>query len=238
MVAVSHAGWLRRGLWVAVVIALLVLVSLIVFTAAGHLWFRTYSDVVSDAYRRLRLDLRAAGAWGPILSIAAVAAHGILPVPIMPVLLVQVAVFGSPWGAVYAWIGLIAAAYVGYAMARVVGRPLIRRIVPLRYLVQTDRFVRRQGAFGLVLLRVLPFPFDPVSYAAGLAGIHPFTFGWATAIGVIPGVVLTDTVIMGLKHGHRGSIFWVSVMVLLIGGGLALIKARYERMHSRPLNKS
>lgn len=199
---------------------------LIALAVAGLLWFGHFnlSTLWSDTrefYTDTRQAVRAAGPWGPIVSIGLMAVHGVIPIPTTPIALAQAAMFGIFPGVVYTYAGLMAASYVGFYLARFVGRPYVHRWVRPQRLKQLHRWVRRFGITGIIIVRVLPIPLDVVSYVAGLSDVDPGVFGLGTAIGIMPGVAMVYLLVTGLRH--RALLFYtVGGIVVLMGLTVAL----------------
>ena len=82
-------------------------------------------------------------------------------------------------------ISLTAAAMTAFFLSRHFVRVFIRD----RYHVQllgANRALEKEGAWYVILLRVLPVPYSLTNYLLGATSVAPRTFWWATHVGLIP----------------------------------------------------
>ncbi len=100
------------------------------------------------------------------------------------------AVFGLLWGTVI----VSFASTVGATLAFLMSRFLLRDWVERRFgqrLTAIDQGVRREGAFYLFTLRLVPvFPFFLINLLFGLTGMKARTFYWVSQIGMLAGTVV------------------------------------------------
>ncbi len=96
-------------------------------------------------------------------------------------------VFGPAVGPGLALAGAVLAAGLTYPLARgPLGRLVARTAGPER-LTEVARFVQRQGAFGLLTVRMIPlFPFALLNLALALARVPWWSFILTTALGTVP----------------------------------------------------
>jgi uncharacterized membrane protein YdjX (TVP38/TMEM64 family) len=72
-------------------------------------------------------------------------------------------------------------------------RHLVRELVQARYagwLVHADRILEREGAWYVILLRVVPISFSLTNYLLGATRLNGVTYWWATQLGLLPGNVV------------------------------------------------
>jgi pyruvate/2-oxoglutarate dehydrogenase complex dihydrolipoamide dehydrogenase (E3) component/uncharacterized membrane protein YdjX (TVP38/TMEM64 family) len=100
------------------------------------------------------------------------------------------AVFGLLWGTVI----VSFASTVGATLAFLIARFLLRDWVAGRFgprLQAIDAGVRREGAFYLFTLRLVPvFPFFVINLLFGLTAMRAATFYWTSQIGMLAGTVV------------------------------------------------
>ncbi|MBK8891284.1 MAG: FAD-dependent oxidoreductase [Dechloromonas sp.] len=100
------------------------------------------------------------------------------------------AVFGLLWGTVI----VSFASTIGATLAFLMSRFLLRDWVESRFgqrLTAIDQGVRREGAFYLFTLRLVPvFPFFLINLLFGLTGMKARTFYWVSQIGMLAGTVV------------------------------------------------
>lgn len=100
------------------------------------------------------------------------------------------AVFGLLWGTAI----VSFASTIGATLAFLMSRFLLRDWVESRFgqrLTAIDQGVRREGAFYLFTLRLVPvFPFFLINLLFGLTGMKARTFYWVSQIGMLAGTVV------------------------------------------------
>ena len=100
------------------------------------------------------------------------------------------AVFGLLWGTLI----VSFASTIGATLAFLMSRFLLRDWVESRFgqrLTAIDQGVRREGAFYLFTLRLVPvFPYFLINLLFGLTGMKARTFYWVSQIGMLAGTVV------------------------------------------------
>ena len=141
---------------------------------------------------RMREELDSLGAVAALVLIAIALVHVVVPFPAeLPTAAAGFVLgFGVAFGVmVLAWtLSCIAA----YGFARVVGPPVLERLVGRRRLEATDRWIARGGWPVLLFGRLVPIvPYNVVSFAAGATHVPLRRFTWTTAVGIAPLTALT-----------------------------------------------
>ena len=181
-------------------------------------------DAVSAAAHgdlgQLRRELDALGATAALVLIAIALVHVIVPFPAeFPT---AAAGFVLGFGVAFplmvlAWtISCVAA----YGLARVVGPPVLDRLVGKERMERTDALIDRGGWQILLLARLIPLvPYNIVSFASGATRVPLGRFTWTTAVGVMPLTALTALLGQRLQSPRLGDpVLWV-----VLGGVLLLI---------------
>ena len=131
------------------------------------------------------------GAWGPwswVGSIALMVLHSFLPLPAEFIAIANGMLFGPVWGILVTWVGAMLGAILAYGLARALGRPFLRWVVPTRHWARLEKLPMAAGP--LLAVRLMPvISFNLVNYAAGMLSVPWWTFLWTTALGILPIVV-------------------------------------------------
>jgi uncharacterized membrane protein YdjX (TVP38/TMEM64 family) len=140
----------------------------------------------------LRSELDSLGATAALVLVGLALVHVIVPFPAEFPTAAAGFVFGFAIGfplMVAAWTLSCLAAY---ALARVVGPPVLDRLFGRSRMEAADRLVARGGATILVVTRLVPLvPYNLVSFAAGATRVPLRRFTWTTAVGIAPLTALT-----------------------------------------------
>lgn len=184
----------------------------------------------------LRSQLDRSGVTGLVLLTLGVGAALLAPVPRTATSLLLGYVLGFWSGFVVSVVGSTLGAAVAFGLARWLGRDAVVRLAGRR-LAAVDRRLAGRGFGALVLVRMAPVPFMPVSYAAGLTAVPPATYTAATALGVIPGSALqvaAGASVGGLPDWATspvGLLVEGAVVALLVVGGAVWWRQRRLRAH-------
>ena len=137
--------------------------------------------------------------------------------------------FGAWPGVAYAAVGTMAAAAANYGIGRWLGRDAVRRLAGARA-NRLSEHIGRRGVLAMVVLRLLPIaPFTVVNLVAGASHIGLRDYLVGTAIGMLPGLVLTVTfahqLTAALSHPRPGAFAWLAAIGLaLVGISVLLVR--------------
>ena len=165
----------KIGLSVVILIAVLLLVH-----------FFGVSRLTPESIRNLILSF---GWWGPVVYIIL---YTIRPLLLFPAIILTLAgglAFGPWWGTLYVVLGGLLGACLCFAIARSLGQEKTKKYLGKFPQIRAfDDEIAEHGFRTILFMRVVPiFPYDPVSYLAGLSNIRFRDYAAATAIGMIPG---------------------------------------------------
>jgi uncharacterized membrane protein YdjX (TVP38/TMEM64 family) len=167
------------------------------------------------------------GALAPVISAALMILQAVVaPLPAFVITFANGMLFGAFWGSLLSWSSAMLGAALCYFIARMLGRPIVERLVSKTAVEWVDKFFVRYGKHSVLLARLLPFiSFDLVSYGAGLTSMNFWSFFVATGIGQAPATVLYSY----LGQTASGSVkllFWVFIVMICLGIFIAAWKKR------------
>jgi uncharacterized membrane protein YdjX (TVP38/TMEM64 family) len=196
--------------WVRGAFVLVVLVGLAVIWRALPL---------SAWVERAVEPVRALGAWGCLIYLAAYTVAVVLMVPGSAITLAGGYLYG-PWlGTALVSAASTAGASVAFLVARALGRDRAGRWMRHDARVDAiDRAVAERGALVVFLLRLSPvIPFNVLNYALGLSSVSFAPYVLATWVGMLPGTLVY--VLIGASFGPRarlgglGPAGWAAILV-------------------------
>jgi len=175
----------RRAAFAAVILAILLIATAI----GAWLWLRSRGiDPTGMSAADVESLVKGWAPWTWLASIALMVLHSFVPLPAEIIALANGMLFGPWWGVVVTWIGAMLGAVLAYGLARALGRPAVRGLVPARHWARLEAIPVRAGP--LLVIRLMPvISFNLVNYAAGLLGVPLWRFLWTTALGILPIVV-------------------------------------------------
>ncbi len=157
--------------------------------------------------------LRDLGWIGGLLYIIAYALRPLVLFPATPLTIFGGYVFGAFWGTVYDVIGAGAGAILSFVIARKWGRGGVQKLIKEKKLQSFDEKAEQHGFLVVLYMRLMPFfPFDGVSYGAGLSKITMRDYTLATWIGIIPGAIVYNY--FGASLQHIGSLHFYAAIAI------------------------
>lgn len=149
------------------------------------LWFnQSYLQLTPSDIRTWILSF---GWLSPILFVVI---YTIRPLILFPASILSITgglAFGAIWGTVLTVIGATAGAVLSFMLARYMGKSLVQMEWKGKF-AKIQSQLEHRGLLYVLLLRLIPiFPFDLISYVAGVSKIHFRAFFIGTLFGIIPG---------------------------------------------------
>ncbi len=130
-------------------------------------------------------------AWAPLISIAFAIFVSLTPLPMETIAIMNGMWFGPRVGGVLTWVGALIAAMLAFCIAKVLGYPVVRRMMPKGLFRRMEEVVERHGPPMLIMVRMIPLiPFTVINYGAGVTTVKWRTFLWTSAVGFILPTIL------------------------------------------------
>ncbi len=167
----------------------------------------------------IRNTLRSYGPLAPVVSIALILLHAIVPLPAELLVLANGLMFGFWGGLAISWSGFVLSALSIYVAGRLWGRPLLERIVSQRHQERLDSWLAREGALPLLMARLIPLvPFNAVCLAAGAVRAPLWTYTWTTGVGILPLAAIVTFLgsYLGESSLHLGTPFWILSLLFVV----------------------
>jgi uncharacterized membrane protein YdjX (TVP38/TMEM64 family) len=129
------------------------------------------------------------GWWGPVVYIVMYSIRPLLLFPAIVLTLAGGLAFGPWWGTFYVVVGGVMGASLCFLIARLLGSKKLQKYIGKYSQLQLfENQLEVNGFRTMLIMRLVPiFPYDPVSYLAGLSKIRFRDYVLATIIGMIPG---------------------------------------------------
>ena len=167
------------------------------------------------------------GALAPVVSAVLMIFQSVIaPLPAFLITFANGLLFGVWWGAALSWSSAMLGAALCFFIARVLGRPVIVKLLSEAAVDTSDQFFQHYGKHAVLIARLVPIiSFDAISYGAGLTGMRFLGFALATGIGQLPATLLYSY----LGDRVTGSIkvlLWVFGIVIAISIIIGLVKHR------------
>jgi uncharacterized membrane protein YdjX (TVP38/TMEM64 family) len=193
-----------------------VVLSGVVFWEAGYLPQHFWRE--ADFVR----VLHAGGVKGALICIGAEFAQVVVfAIPGTIVEFTTGYVFG-PWrGLAYLIVGVFFGSAFNFYFARIVGRPLLRRLISPTTIDRVDSLLARaRGKIPLFLLFLMPeTPKDAICYGAGLTGIRPLEFILISSLSRSPVILATTMLASQVNHHQYRDLIFTGVVVVVASGG-------------------
>lgn len=212
----SHLQKKKHVLILSLFAACLLLLVAIFLLPSLRQWFETGFAMLNEE-EGLVVWLRDLGPWAVMGSIALMIVHSFLPFPAELLTMANGMVFGPVWGTVITWIGAMLGATSTFALARLIGRPFLERMLSERQLVRLSAWSSTQGGVTLLAARLIPLiAFNLLNYAAAMTKISWWTFIWATGLGILPLTILLN--VFGASVLSMSGWVWLPLLAIVLLG--------------------
>lgn len=228
----------RHRLWRPLIMALVILLAC--------LWGFVYRDAIGHAltaFYHLMLDrektealINASGAYGPLVFMTVQLLQVILaPIPGEATGFIGGYLFGAAKGFAYSSISLAVGSWINFSIGRMLGKRLIRKIIPADKLQKMDQIVTHQGALVIMLLFVFPgFPKDYLCLFLGVTVMPLKLFLLMSTFGRMPGTLMLS--LQGSMLFER--MYGVFALILGVCGLAMFLAYRYRENLYRWIEKS
>jgi len=201
-------GGKKSAIKASFLLAILLVVLLLVY-------FVGVSRLTPESIRNLIISC---GWWGPVVYVFI---YTIRPLLLFPAIILTLAgglAFGPWWGTLYVMIGGLLGACLCFAIARLLGREKTKKYLgKFSQIEALDEQMDKNGFRTMLIMRVVPiFPYDPVSYLAGLSNISFRDYALATAIGMVPGAFAFNVLGYSLTDMLSPAFFMAVALVILV----------------------
>jgi len=142
--------------------------------------------------------------------------------------------FFKAWGVVYSMIGLTIGSWIAFMLARMLGRPLVERMVSAETIQRYDYVMKHKGLWLAFLMFLIPgFPKDFLCYLLGLGHMRHRDFLLISTAGRLLGTVLLTmggTYFRDQRYGALFTIAGISIILILF---FMIYHDRIERILKR-----
>ncbi|MDQ6597681.1 TVP38/TMEM64 family protein [Bacillus salipaludis] len=162
-------------------------------------------------------SIRQLGVFGIVFGIMIQSVVNVIPAPGEFVSLFLIEIYGPVAGGFYSFIGGVIGAVLAYHLSDWIARPIIEPMAK-PYLEKIDRWLKKQGDIGLLIIRFVPLvPYHFINYAAGILRVNKMAFIWTTALGILPYTITISSIFAGFRYGK--------FLPFIIGGGLFILSS-------------
>jgi uncharacterized membrane protein YdjX (TVP38/TMEM64 family) len=138
-------------------------------------------------------------------------------------------VFGAAWGFVYSSIGLALGSLVNFALGRLFGKGVVRRLVPEPAFQRFNHMVTHQGVIAVMIMFIIPgFPKDYLCLLVGLTAMPLKLFALIAGLGRMPGTLILSLQGASLYDQNYG----LTVLLFVVCAAAVWLAHRYrERLY-------
>lgn len=152
----------------------------------GFVIVNQFSDAES-----LLTYVRSAGVFGPFMIIGFIILEVVVaPIPGTFIVVGAGALFGTWFGALYAYIGNVLGSVIAFWLAKRFGRRLVERLVSTPLLKSYDSFFNGHKELFLVFYALPVIPVDVLSFVCGLSLMRWRRFLFVMMFGFIPNTII------------------------------------------------
>ena len=211
-------------------VVLAVVVSACLLGILYAAWSLDLFGRLSD-YDDLVETMRGEGSWGPLVCIGIQFLQVVIFA--IPGEITQIAagyVFGAWMGFVYSLAGIALGSMFDFWFARLVGRPLVEKLVGRERLERIDRLLgSRKGRSALFVLFLIPgMPKDAMSYGAGLTQLGLGEFVVISGLARMPALLFSTLIGAQLYEGDYRAMIVTGVIGAAVVGGFYWYQRKYR----------
>ncbi|MDA1316037.1 MAG: VTT domain-containing protein [Acidobacteria bacterium] len=182
-------------------------------------------------YGQLVETMRGDGLWSPLVCIGVQFLQVVIFV--IPGEITQIAagyVFGAWLGFVYSLVGIALGSMFDFWFARLVGRPVVERIMGRERLQRIDELLRsRKGRSALFVLFLIPgMPKDAMSYGAGLTQLGMGEFVVVSGLARTPALLFSTLMGSQLYERDYSAMIITAVIGVAVAGGFYWYQRKYS----------
>jgi uncharacterized membrane protein YdjX (TVP38/TMEM64 family) len=185
---------------------------------------------------RLKTLVLSFGLWAPLISAFLMVAQSVvLFLPAFPIFVVNALVFGPFYGLLLSWSSAAAGSMACFSIAKILGRPIVERLVNKEHLETADRALKKYEKYVILLFGFVPVvSFDVISYAAGLTLLAYWEFLLLVCIAQIPSALFYTLLVHRIDRGSL-DVYWIvaAVLFFLVGIGSTAVRAYWNRRNQK-----
>jgi uncharacterized membrane protein YdjX (TVP38/TMEM64 family) len=206
-----------------------IIITLVIVFLIGFIMYN-FKKLDGFSAENIRDFINGYGVRAPIVYIIM---FSVVPLTLFPDSILAISgglIFGLVKGYLYTTIGALIGGTISFYISKFLGRSFIQNISKGK-IQKMEEAIEERGFALVVLLRLIPlFPFDIISYGAGLTKIRYIDFILATFIGTIPGIlVFTNIGAQWVNFGSSKFYFSITFLILLILISLFLKKKVFTK---------
>ena len=208
-------------------------IAAVLLIAAAFCLLNRYNIIKGFGASEIKEYILSFGIWAPVIYIIL---FTLVPLTLFPDSVLAIAggmCFGLMGGAVCTMIGAIFGGTLAFFISRTLGKGFAKKFSN-NEMQKISTKIEEKGFLIVLFLRLIPlFPFDVISYSAGLSKIKLKDFIFATVIGTIPGILIFSNI--GDKAMNPGSAdFYISIgFLLLLLAGSVIVKKKTNIFKSK-----
>lgn len=215
-----------------IVIAAMVLLAVIALTALWK-WTPLNEFLTPENLQQLISTLNDYP-FTPVIVIGIFALAGLIAVP-LTLLVVTVAISFGAWpGSLYAILGSLLSAVLGYVVGEWLGRSSVSKMAGSK-LNRLSKRLANHGVMAIITVRIIPVaPFTVINLVAGASHIKLKDFIWGTLIGMLPGIlaitIFANSLLRVVKQPKPIEIVVFVLVVFVIGALMYGVKKWLNRI--------
>lgn len=208
-------------------------IAAVLLIAAAFCLLNRYNIIKGFGASEIKEYILSFGIWAPVIYIIL---FTFVPLTLFPDSVLAIAggmCFGVMGGAICTMIGAIFGGTLAFFISRTLGKGFAKKFSN-NEMQKISTKIEEKGFLIVLFLRLIPlFPFDVISYSAGLSKINLKDFIFATVIGTIPGILIFSNI--GDKAMNPGSAdFYISIgFLLLLLAGSVIVKKKTNIFKSK-----
>lgn len=205
---------------------ILVFIVSIIFLIIKDTYFSPTHVHRTFGIMQIRNFLLSYGQWSIVMLLIIFLVKPLFVVtPISVLAVVSGIIYGPIYGTIYAMVGSFLSATVGYFNARFLGQSFVDKLLKGKK-AKIEGDIEKNGFKIIVFLRLaFIFPFDALSYAAGLTKMKYRHFIFGTLVGVLPEMFAYNYLGTNIDNLFSIKALTAILLIVIIAIGAFIIKS-------------
>lgn len=220
--------------YIIIIAVIVILLLAIIFTNRHRIMYLLHSDlkIMKIFHINPRGIKRYIRSYGKFASLVFVLIYSLKPILfIVPASLLSIiagGIFGAFKAFILSMIGCFFSASLAFLLARSLGKPFVDKLLKGKALKLYDG-IEKHGFIIMLLMRLsFIFPYDPLSYAAGLTVMSYKDFILGTIIGIAPEMISYSFMGRNLNKPFSIKFFLPIILIIVVASTAAFVYKKYK----------
>lgn len=216
----------RKNLLKYVLIGILILIIILIVYKYKH-------DILHINIHSMRKYILSYGEFAALIFVVIYSLKPVvLIIPTGLLSILAATIFKPYYALLLSMIGCFGSGTVAFFLSRFLGKSFVDKVLRGKAMTLDDSIEKHGFKIMLLMRLAVIFPYDPLSYAAGLTKMRYRDFILGTLVGIFPEMISYSLIGKGLRHPFSFKIFIPIIIVLIIAAGALYMYKRTKNSNN------